>query len=89
MSTHGLLFQWGSTIKIYIYTENIGLVHSGHHHYFIKDNSHLPWYSLKIAELALDNNHSIIHSLENSDWSYDVDQYLLEKKLHLYLSPVS
>jgi len=33
MCTHGLLFQWASTIKIYLSV--LSLVQSGHHHQLI------------------------------------------------------
>ena len=55
MSTRGLLFQWTSTIKI----QRVGLVQSGHHHHFIECNLFSAWYSWKIPELVLSNNHSL------------------------------
>jgi hypothetical protein len=57
MAIRGLLFQWASTIKIQLsvvfwYKANLTI---------ISLNIYLfsPWYSLKIAELALNNNHSL------------------------------
>jgi hypothetical protein len=38
------------------------LVQSGHHHHFIEYNLFSPWYSWKIAHLALNNNHSLTYS---------------------------
>jgi hypothetical protein len=60
MSTRGLLFQWASAIKIQLC---VGLVQCGHHHHLIEINVFLPWYSWKIAELALNNNHSLTQRL--------------------------
>jgi hypothetical protein len=51
MSIRGLLFQWASTIQNP--TRRVGLVQSG------QINLFSPWYSWKIAELALSNNHSL------------------------------
>ena len=48
MSTRELLFQWDNTIKIQFTS--------------LKINLFLPWYSCKIAELALNSNHSLTHS---------------------------
>jgi hypothetical protein len=56
MSSRGLLFQWASTIKIqlsllvYYKADLINIS--------LKINLFSPWYSWKIAELALNNNHS-------------------------------
>jgi hypothetical protein len=55
MSIGGLLFQWASTIKIQIsmlYKVNLIIVS-------MKINLISPWYTWKIAELALNNNHSL------------------------------
>ena len=57
MSTHRLLFQWASAIKIQLRV--LGLVLSGHHHHFIECNLFSSWYSWKITELTLNNNHSL------------------------------
>ena len=41
-------------------TKDVGLEQSGpHHHHLIENNLFSPWYSWKIAELALNNNHSL------------------------------
>ena len=41
-------------------TKRVDLVQSRpHHHHLIKINFFSPWYSWKIAELALNNNHSL------------------------------
>jgi hypothetical protein len=49
MSTRELLFQWDNTIKI-LFTS-------------LKINLFLPWYSWTIAELTLNSNRSLTHSL--------------------------
>jgi len=38
-------------------TKRVVLLQSGSHHHFIKINLFSPWYSWKIAELVLNNNH--------------------------------
>ena len=43
-------------------TKHVDLVHSRHHHHFIECNSFSPWNSWKIANLALNNNHSLTPS---------------------------
>ena len=57
MSTSRLLFQWASTIKIQlsvlVYNKADLIIIS------LKINLFSPWYSWKIAELALNNNHSL------------------------------
>ena len=61
ISTHGLLFQWASIIKNT--TKRVGLVQSGSYHHFIEINLFSPWYSRRIVELALSNNHSLTPSI--------------------------
>ena len=60
MSIRGLLFQWASTMKFKL----IMLVYCTKR---TSLSSHIdlfsPWYSWKIAELALNNNHSPTQSL--------------------------
>jgi hypothetical protein len=58
MSICGLLFQWASTIKIQLPGKCVGLVQSWPHHHLM-ENLFSPWYSWKIAELELNNNHSL------------------------------
>ena len=57
MSIRGLLFQWASTIKIQltmlVYNRADFIIIS------LKINLFSSWYSWKIAELALNNNHSL------------------------------
>jgi hypothetical protein len=58
MSIHGLLFQWASTIKIQIsvlvcYKADLIIIS-------LKINLSSLWYSWKIAELMLNNNHSLL-----------------------------
>jgi len=55
MPTCGLLFQWNSTKNP---TKRVGLILSRHQHYFIDCNLFSPWYSWRIAHLALNNNQS-------------------------------
>jgi hypothetical protein len=60
MSIHRLLFQWASTIKIQLnvlvyYKEDFIIIS-------MTINLHSPLCSWKIAELALNNNHSLTHS---------------------------
>ena len=60
MSICRLLFQWASTIKIQLsilvkYKANLITIS-------LKINLFSPWYSWKIAELTLSNNHSLNHS---------------------------
>ena len=61
ISTHGLMFQWTSTIKIQIslliYYKTDIIISS-------KCNMFSPWYGWKIAHLALNNNHSLTHYKE-------------------------
>ena len=57
MSIHRLLFQWASTIKIQLnvlvqYKADLIIIS-------LKISLFSPWYSWKIAELALSNNHSL------------------------------
>ena len=57
MSIRGLLFQWPSTIKIQLsvlvqYNADLIIIS-------LKINLFSPWYSWKIAELALNNNHTL------------------------------
>jgi hypothetical protein len=59
MSTRRLLFQWTSTVNIQLgmlvwYKVDLIIIS-------LKINLFLPWYSWKIAELALNNNHSLTH----------------------------
>ena len=56
MSTRGLLFQWTSTINIQLSV----LISYIADHISFKINLFSPWYSWKIAELVLNNNHSIL-----------------------------
>ena len=57
MSIRGLLFHWASTIKIQLsvlYKADFIIIS-------LKINLFSPWYSRKLAELTLDNNHSLTH----------------------------
>jgi hypothetical protein len=61
ISIRGLLFQWASTIKIQLsvliwYKADLIIIS-------LKINLFSPWYSWKIAELALKNNHSLTQNL--------------------------
>ena len=67
-----MLFQWANTIKI----QHVGLGQSGPHHHHLIENWKLkfsPWYSWKIAELVLNNNHSLTHFI--GDYA-NIGQYL-------------
>jgi hypothetical protein len=57
----GLLFPLANTKKK---TKRVGLEKSGHHHHLI--NLVSPWYSYKIAELALNNNRSLTKAVTYS-----------------------
>jgi len=57
MSIRGMLFQWASTIQIQLsvlveYKADLIIIS-------LKINLFSPWYSWKIAALALNNNHSL------------------------------
>jgi hypothetical protein len=59
MSTHGLLFQWASTIKIQLsmlvwYKADLIIIS-------LKINLFSPWFIGKFAELALNSNQSLTH----------------------------
>ena len=59
-TTRGLLFQWASTINIHLrvlikYKADLIIIS-------LKINVLSPWYSWQIAELALNNNHSLTHA---------------------------
>ena len=59
MSINWLLFQWARTIKILLSIFVYCLIIIS-----LKINLFFPWYSWKIDELALNNNHSLTHSLD-------------------------
>jgi hypothetical protein len=67
MSTRGLMFQWASTIKIQlsVLVENKAdlIIIS------LKINLFSPWYSWKIADLVLNNNHSLNDLEKDKIWS--------------------
>jgi hypothetical protein len=73
LSTRGLLFQWASTIKnhlsVLVYYKAADLIIIS-----LKINLFSPWYSWKIAELALNNDHSDIHSLTITDYGWNERQ---------------
>ena len=62
MYIRGLLFPLANTIQKT--TKRVGLEKRGHHHHFI--NLVSPWYSYKIAELALNNNRSLTKAVAYS-----------------------
>jgi hypothetical protein len=49
----------GSTHAIEVFLKRVGLVQSDSIIIFLKINLFSPWYSWKIAELVLNNNHSL------------------------------
>jgi hypothetical protein len=60
-SIHGLMFQWASAIK-----KQLGVLVKNKVDLIIislKINLFSPWYSWKIAELALNNNHSLTQNV--------------------------
>ena len=59
MSIRWLLFQWARIIKILLSMFVYCLIIIS-----LKINLFSPWYSWKFAELALNNNHSLTHSLD-------------------------
>ena len=73
MSTSRLLLQWASYHYKHL-IKPVGLVQSRHHHHnFIECNLFSPWYSWKIAHLALNNNHSL--TIWRNDTKYEI-QYI-------------
>jgi hypothetical protein len=62
MSIRRLLFQWANTIKKNP-TKRVGLVQIGPHHLIENILVITMIYSWKIAELALNNNHSLTYIL--------------------------
>ena len=57
MSTRGLLFQWANTIKFNYACWSSTNRTSSSSHWKLTCSS--PWYSWKIADLSLNNNHSL------------------------------
>ena len=57
MSIRGLLFQWAITIKIKL---SMLVLYKADLVISLKINLFLPWYSWKISELALNNNHILL-----------------------------
>ena len=69
MFTRGLLFLWASTLKIQLSVlvqnkANLIIIS-------LKINLFSPWYSWKIAELALNNNHSLTQNITKITSSLD------------------
>ena len=63
--TRGLLFQWASTIQIQLnmlvyYKADLITIS-------LKINLFSPWYIWKIAELAINTNNSLTHTLESAN----------------------
>ena len=63
MSIHGLLFQWASTIKIQL---SMLVYYKADLIISLKINLFSPSYSWKIAELALNSNHSLLFNINIS-----------------------
>jgi hypothetical protein len=81
MSTHGLLFQWASTIKIQLsvlvyYKADLIIIS-------LKINLFWPWYtcSWKIAELALHNNHPLTQKVQ---WLHQITGKVKEDMKKMY-----
>jgi hypothetical protein len=67
MSIRWLLFQWASTIKIQLFvlvSDKGDLII-----FSLKIHLFLPWYSWKIAELVLNNKHSLVKLRVWIQWS--------------------
>ena len=52
-----------SDIALYNLNKRVGLLQSGHHHYFIESNSTSPLYSSNYTHLELNNNHALFCQL--------------------------
>ena len=52
-----------SDIALYNLNKRVGLLQSGHHHYFIESNSTSPLYSSNCTHLELNNNHALFCQL--------------------------
>ena len=76
MSISGLLCQWASTIKIQL--SLLILYKTDFIITSLKINLFSTWCSWKIAELALNNNHSLTQHVEGS-------QYLVELEEEAYI----
>ena len=62
ITTRGLFFQWASTIEIQLQLSLLVKNKADLIIISLKINLFSPWYSWKIAELALNNCHSLTHS---------------------------
>ena len=72
MSVHGLLFRWATTIRVQLSV----LVYNKANLIIISLNINLfsPCYCWKNAELALNNNHSLTHSLTQTlNWFAQIE----------------
>ena len=87
MSTHGLLFQWSSTIKIQLsvlvyYKTNIIITIIS-----LNGKQFSPWCGWQIAHLAINNNHSPSHlclSVEKTEVPGKQHLHLLQDTDKLY-----
>jgi hypothetical protein len=78
MYIHGLLFLLAITMKK---NKRVGLEKSGHHHHLI--NLVSPWYSYKIAELALNKQQIPVDNLWFEIW---ICLYTCTQKVAIYVS---
>ena len=81
ISIRELLLQWATTIKIQLSM----LVECKADLIIIslKINTFWPWYSWKIAELALNNNHSLLIIQCNTNATSDIPVYIANKRSSL------
>ena len=82
MSTHRLLFQWSSTIKIQLsvlvwYKADLIVIS-------LKINFFSPWYRWKIVEMALNNNHSLASDVQFF-FLFQIDRQKLKKAVKVVL----
>ena len=66
--------------------QRVGLVQSGYHYHLIKFNLLSPWFNVKIAHLALNNNRSLILYLTN-EWlafvKHYMNRYVIDRRIKL------
>jgi hypothetical protein len=88
MSTCRLLLQWASTIKIQLsvlvwYKADLIIIS-------LKiNNLFSPWYSWKIAELVLNNNHSLIHFILYHIVVIHMLDFILTCQLWIWYQPLT
>jgi hypothetical protein len=63
------------------HVELVGL-QSGHHYHLMNNSLFSPWYGWNIAHLVLSNNHSLTHSLRQTDKATLVKIYYLKTRVY-------